>query len=81
MRLIDLDPDNIGTDKHGVMVEGADQTREAVDWCDLLLITGTVIANGSIDLFLDKKPTLFYGTTIAGPAKLMGWDRYCKMSC
>lgn len=77
MRLIDLDPDNIGETKQGVLIEGADATQNAVDWCDLLLVTGTTVANGTIELFLDKKDILFYGTTIAGAAMLMGWDRFC----
>ena len=77
MRLIDLDPDNIGQTKQGVLIEGADATEDAVNWCDLLLVTGTTVANGTIELFLNKKDILFYGTTIAGAAMLMGWDRFC----
>ncbi|CCK79100.1 MULTISPECIES: Rossmann-like domain-containing protein [Desulfobacula] len=77
LRLIDLDPENIGQKKQGVLIEGADATDDAIDWCDLLLVTGTTVANGSIELFLNRKPILFYGTTIAGAAELMGWDRFC----
>jgi hypothetical protein len=77
MRLIDLDPDNIGKKKQGVLIEGADATEDAINWCDLLLVTGTTVANGTIELFLNKKDILFYGTTIAGSAMLMGWDRFC----
>jgi len=77
IRLIDLDPDNIGKKKQGVLIEGADATQDAINWCDLLLVTGTTVANGTIELFLNKKDVLFYGTTIAGPAMLMGWDRFC----
>ncbi|MCK5097992.1 MAG: hypothetical protein KAR45_07800 [Desulfobacteraceae bacterium] len=77
MRLIDLDPDNIGLTKQGVLIEGPEATDDAVNWCDLLLVTGTTVANGSIELFLNKKDILFYGTTIAGAAMLMGWDRFC----
>lgn len=77
MRLIDLDPDNIGETKQGVLIEGGDATEDAVNWCDLLLVTGTTVANGTIELFLNKKNLLFYGTTIAGAADLMGWDRFC----
>lgn len=77
MRLIDLDPDNIGKIKQGVLVEGKDVTQDAINWCDLLLVTGTTVANGTIELFLNKKDIIFYGTTIAGAAALMGWDRFC----
>ncbi len=73
IRLIDLDPDNIGQIKRGVLVEGGEATQDAIDWCDLLLVTGTTLANDSIGHFLTEKPVLFYGTTISGGAALMGW--------
>ena len=80
VRLVDLDPDNVGQVKRGVLVEGGESTRDAVDWCDLLLVTGTTLANDSIGNFLTDKPVLFYGTTISGAAALMGWDRFCPQS-
>lgn len=80
VRLVDLDPDNVGQVKRGVLVEGGEATEEAIDWCDLLLVTGTTLANDSIDLFLTGKPVLFYGTTISGAAALMGWNRFCPQS-
>jgi hypothetical protein len=80
LRVLDLDPENIGTEKFGITVEGPDKTAEAAAWADLLLVTGTVLANGTIDMFLTGKPVIFYGTTIAGAAALMGWDRFCDQS-
>eukprot|EP00828_Plagiopyla_frontata_P009532 TRINITY_DN14924_c0_g2_i1.p2 TRINITY_DN14924_c0_g2~~TRINITY_DN14924_c0_g2_i1.p2 ORF type:complete len:242 (-),score=129.94 TRINITY_DN14924_c0_g2_i1:669-1394(-) len=80
VRLVDLDPDNVGQVKRGVLVEGAESTEDAIDWCDLLLVTGTTLANDSIGNFLTGKPVLFYGTTISGAAALMGWDRFCPQS-
>jgi hypothetical protein len=81
VRLVDLDPDNIGQVKRGVLVEGGDATQAAVDWADMLLVTGTTLANDTIGHFLDRgKPVLFYGTTISGGAALMGWDRFCPRS-
>ncbi len=77
LRLVDLDPDNIGKKKQGVMIEGPETSEDAIDWCDLLLVTGSTIANGSIVNFLGRKKVLFYGTSIAGAATLMGWDRFC----
>ena len=77
LRVIDLDKDNIGTKKYNTLIEGPDKTDDAIDWADLLLVTGTTIANGTIEQFLNRKPVLFYGTTIAGTAHLMGWDRFC----
>ena len=77
IRVIDMDPDNIGTQKFQVLVDGPWKTQEAIAWADLLLVTGTTIVNDTIGEFLNHKPVLFYGTTIAGAAHLMGWDRFC----
>lgn len=76
-RVLDMDPDNIGTVRYGTEVEGPESTEAVIQWSDLLLVTGTTLVNGSIGRFIGKKPVLFYGTTIAGPARLMGWDRFC----
>ncbi|MEW6077317.1 MAG: DUF364 domain-containing protein [Thermodesulfobacteriota bacterium] len=76
-RILDLDPENIGMEKRGARIEGPDATADALAWADLLLVTGTTIVNGTVDQFLTGKPVLFYGTTIAGAAALMGWKRFC----
>jgi len=80
LRVLDMDPDNIGVRKFGVIIEHPDQTEDAVNWADLLLVTGTTLANGSITPLLNKKPIIFYGTTVAGAAHLMGWERFCPCS-
>lgn len=77
LRVIDLDIDNIGTEKFNTLIEGPEKTGEAINWADLLLVTGTTITNGTIEVFLGKKPVLFYGITISGAAYLMNWDRFC----
>jgi len=77
LRVLDLDPTNIGLEKFQVTIEGPDKTGEAVDWANLLLVTGTTLVNGTIGDFLGKKPCIFYGTTIAGAAHLMNWERFC----
>ncbi|MFO7860678.1 MAG: DUF364 domain-containing protein [Desulfosalsimonas sp.] len=79
-RIVDLDPDNIGQIKGGVAVEGPNDSAGACQWADLLLVTGTTIVNDTIEAFLTPKPVLFYGTTIAGAAGLMGWPRFCACS-
>ncbi len=79
-RILDLDPDNIGTRKYDTIIEGAEATAQAKVWADLLLVTGTTIVNGTIEDFLDHGQVLFYGTTIAGAAHLMNWDRFCAKS-
>ena len=79
-RLLDLDPENIGQEKFGSMVEGPEATGEAVDWAELLLVTGTTLTNNTVGRFLIGKPVIFYGTTIASAAYLMGWNRFCSKS-
>jgi hypothetical protein len=74
---VDLDPENIGTRPFGVTIEGPESTEDAVEWADVLLVTGSTLVNGTIGTFLGGKPTVFYGTTIAGAAFLMGWERFC----
>jgi hypothetical protein len=80
MRVLDMDPDNIGQRKHGVVVESPDATEAAVAWADLLMVTGTTLVNGTLPAFVGEKPVVFYGTTIAGAAYLMGWERFCAKS-
>ena len=81
-RVFDLDPDNIGKGKYGVTIEASEPLWEQVeDWCDLFLVTGSSVVNGTIDPFLNrKKPVIFYGTTIAAPAELLGLKRFCPVS-
>lgn len=80
VRLLDLDPENIGARKFGVLVEGPESLAEVINWADVLLVTGSTVANGTVESFLGKKPVIFYGTTIAGAAHLMDWDRFCACS-
>ena len=77
LRVVDLDPDNIGTTRFNTPIEGPSATEELINWADLLLVTGTTLVNGTIDQFIRDKPILFYGTTVAGAAYLMGWNRFC----
>jgi len=80
LRVIDLDPDNIGFTRFNIIVEGPDATEDLIRWADLLVVTGTTVVNATIDHFMGNKPIIFYGTTIAGPAYLMGWERFCACS-
>jgi hypothetical protein len=80
LRVLDLDEDNIGTQKYGITIESPSAALDAVQWADLLLVTGTTLVNGTLPEFLGRKPILFYGTTIAGAAHLMGWERFCSAS-
>lgn len=81
LRVVDLDEDNIGSVKYGVTIEdGRKDTAELLDWCDLVLATGSSVVNGTITAFLAEKtgkPVIFYGTTVAGTAALMGLRKFC----
>lgn len=82
VRVVDLDKNNINTMKYGIMVEdGENDTEDLLKWCDVILATGSTIANKTItSLFVDDKPTIFFGTTLAGAAAIMGLERFCPCS-
>mgnify|MGYP001412656992 CR=1 FL=1 len=79
MRIFDLDDDNIGKEKFGIVIENGICDMEAVEaWADLFLVTGSTLCNGSIIDFLTlKKPVIYFGTTVAGAASLLGLSRFC----
>lgn len=81
LRVLDLNPDNIGQKRFGLTVEnGADAEviKDAKNWAELILCTGSTVCNGTLTDYLDTgKETLFYGTTLAGTAALLGLKRIC----
>ena len=79
IRVLDLNPDNIGKIKNGVLIEDGKKHKDAViQWAELLLVTGSTVVNGTIeDYYGLEKPVLFYGNTIAGTAVLMDLKRVC----
>lgn len=85
MRILDLDESNIGKTVNGVTIEdGRKEHSDAIDWADLILCTGSTLANGSIVEYLNYldagKDVRFYGTTLAGAAQLLGLKRACFRS-
>ncbi len=77
-RAIDLDRDNIGSTFSGISIEPPEMTHDAMEWCDLILATGSTVVNGTIANFLDlDKPVIFYGVTIAATARILNLNRYC----
>jgi len=77
IRVADLDPDNIGRKKCGVIIEDISLTKEILSWADLIVATGTTVVNNTLPSLLIKKPIIFYGVTIAGVAYLKGYEQYC----
>lgn len=81
LRITDLDEQNIGQERFGVRICGPEKTQENLKWCDLALVTGTTLINGTLPQFLNlPKPVVLYGVTIAGAAKLLGLERFCPLS-
>jgi phosphohistidine phosphatase SixA len=84
--LTDLNPQNIGTLKFGVMVwDGRTQTHELVRASDLLIVTGTTLVNGTFDeilrlVRLEGKQFVVFGITAAGVCRLMGLERWCSQA-
>ena len=56
--------------------------EEALEWCDLALVTGTTVVNGTLDAILEVAGTkaVFCGISIAGVAELPGLERFCPRS-
>jgi len=83
VRVIDLNPDNIGKIKCGVEVwNGEAELPRLVSWCDVGLATGSSVVNGTIDGIIEifereNKPLIFFGNTISGTAALVNLDRLC----
>lgn len=84
VQCLDRDTTLRGSSKHGVAIQwGDDRTTEALfKCCDLVLATGSTVVNGSLPQLLtwaEKHQTLliFYGSSIAGTARLMGLKHWC----
>jgi len=77
LKVLDLDTDNIGSVRHGAEIIGPEGTDDVLQWAQLLIVTGSTLANDTIGRFLTEKPVIFYGTTVAAGASVMGWERFC----
>lgn len=82
--ITDLNPDNVGDERYGVKVmDGFTDTEKLVDFADVLLVTGTILANGtdeSVLMLIKDKPFYFFGTTCAGLAYINDYKRLCPLS-
>lgn len=80
----DLDSDIVNTVRYGVRVrDGLSETRQVLDFADVLLITGSILANGTYNSVLDEvgdKPHYFFGTTCAALAHVNNVKRLCPLS-
>lgn len=80
LQVLDLDPDNVGTVQYNTPILAHEQQEAALARADVLVVTGSTLVNDTIGDFLDGRPVIFYGTTVAGAAALMGWERFCAKS-
>jgi hypothetical protein len=76
-KVTDVDYANINSEKFGVIIQSPAKTKEHLDWCDLIVVTGSTIVNNTINDFLIHKPVIFYGVTISGAAKILGLENFC----
>jgi hypothetical protein len=79
LRVTDMDQENIGREKFGVSIDDPTQTGQNLDWCDIALVTGTTVVNGTISQLGITRPVVFYGVTISGAARLAGLNRFCPL--
>ncbi|WP_297213929.1 Rossmann-like domain-containing protein [uncultured Flavonifractor sp.] len=79
LKVLDLNPDNIGKVKDGCPVLDGRRDRQAVlDWAELVLCTGSTLCNGTLVDYLGlEKEVVFFGTTLSGAAPILGLKRMC----
>ncbi len=78
LRVVDLDEENIGQVFNKTVIEDITKTSEVLEWCDIILATGSTVVNSSYSNFLVGKPLVLYGVTISGLAYLFDLDFYCQ---
>lgn len=77
LRITDRDEANMGTKKFGVIIQSPQETQQNVEWCELMVVTGSTAVNNTMKEFIGEKPVIFYGVTVAGAAYLLGLNRFC----
>ncbi|MDD3169666.1 MAG: hypothetical protein PHC91_09450, partial [Eubacteriales bacterium] len=84
VKITDLNRDNVGAVRYGVKVlDGLTDTSQLAMFADVLLITGSILANGTTESILNEigdKPYYFFGTTCAALAQINNIKRLCPLS-
>lgn len=84
INISDLNSNNIGEVRYGVTVmDGMSDTKKLIDFADVLLITGSILSNGTYKNILneiDNRPYYFFGTTCAALSNINNIDRLCPLS-
>ncbi|MDD1750632.1 MAG: hypothetical protein LUO89_12255 [Methanothrix sp.] len=84
-RVMVSDLSEAGADRCQVRVLDGMQAEQMLESCQLLLITGSTLANSTIDDLMNaargfNSRVVFYGATAAGAAYLLGMERWCPCS-
>lgn len=74
-----------GTVRSNVRVLDGMQAEEMLKSCSIIMITGSTLCNGTIDDLMEaacscNSRVVFYGSTAAGVAYLLGLERWCPCS-
>jgi hypothetical protein len=77
LRVTDMDPDAVGTERFGIHIQGPEDTARNLAWCELALVTGTTFTNNTLRELVTNKPAIFYGVTAAAAAHFLGLPRFC----
>ena len=77
MRVVDLDPENIGRRFASVIVEPVANTSAIIEWCDIVLATGSTAVNDTLKSLIGIRPIVFYGVTVSGLAYINNLEQYC----
>jgi hypothetical protein len=84
-RVMTSDLAEAGSVRCGVKVLDGMDSSDIFERCQLVLMTGSTLVNGTINDLMEnanchKRRVVYYGTTIAGTACLMGLERWCACS-
>jgi uncharacterized protein (DUF4213/DUF364 family) len=74
-----------GGERYGVMILNDMDSERIFEHCQLVFVTGSTLVNGTIDGLMEDAQkhgtrVVFYGSTIAGAAFLLGLERWCPCS-
>lgn len=84
--ITDLNPRNAGQCRFGVTIwDGRRETGRLIAACDLILVTGTALVNGTFDAIEESarahnKPLVVFGITAAAVCRFMALERWCAQA-
>jgi Domain of unknown function (DUF364). len=55
LRITDLDDANIGIKRFGVIIQSPQEAQQNIEWCDLMVVTGSTAVNNTMQEFIGKK--------------------------